>query len=164
MRQTAWPATVGALLCSTLMLWPVAGSAKPTAHRQGTAASVFTCSVTKVHDGDGPIWCAERGLDGKPIKIRLHAVAARELDETCSPGHPCPPATGAAAQRALERMALGKTLRCKATGTSFGRVTAWCWTRAGVELNCAMVKSGTALRWAKFDRDRRLCRFGRPDP
>ena len=158
MRLIAWPATLAAVLCSTAFVSPAVGSAKPAAHKQGKAVHVFTCNVTRVHDGDGPIWCAERGPAGKPIKIRLHAVAARELDGTCSPGHPCPAATGVAAQRALEKLALGKTLRCKATGTSYNRVTAWCWTRTGVELNCAMVKSGTALRWAKFDRDRRLCR------
>lgn len=27
----------------------------------------LTCTVTKVHDGDGPIWCAETGANGKPI-------------------------------------------------------------------------------------------------
>ena len=35
--------------------------------------------------------------------------------------------------------------------------TDWCWRDDGVELNCAMVKSGTALRWPKYDRERRLC-------
>ena len=121
----------------------------------------FICNVIKVHDGDGPIWCAERGSDGKPLKIRLHAIAAREMDETCSPGHPCPSATGAQAQRTLEKLALGKRLRCQATGTSYNRITAWCWTAADLELNCAMVRSGTALRWDKFDRERRMCRARR---
>lgn len=112
----------------------------------------FTCTVTKVHDGDGPIWCAEGP------KVRLHAVAARELDETCSPGHPCPDASGADARRALQKLAGGQRLRCEATGTSYDRITAWCWREDGVELNCAMVKAGQALRWEKFDRDRRMCR------
>jgi endonuclease YncB( thermonuclease family) len=133
----------------------------PAAHRADAApaaAGRFVCTATKVHDGDGPIWCAERGVDGKPIKVRLTAIAAREIDGTCSPGHPCPRASGAAARDALARLALGRRLRCEATGVSYGRVTAWCWTPSGVELNCAMVKSGTALRWDKYDRRRRLCR------
>lgn len=111
----------------------------------------FTCHATKVHDGDGPIWCAEGP------KIRLTAIAARELDESCSPGHPCPDASGAAARDALAGLALGETLSCEATGASHGRVTAWCWRADGVELNCAMVRGGHAAHWPKFDRERRLC-------
>lgn len=126
------------------------------------SVTLFRCDVTGVHDGDGPIYCAQRGPDGKPIKIRLQAVAARELDETCSPGHPCPAASGAAAKAALTRLATGHRLRCEATGRSYARVTAWCWREDGVELNCAMVESGTALAWAKFDRAGRLCRQRAP--
>ncbi len=122
------------------------------------AKQSFTCTVTSVHDGDGPVRCLERGADGKAIKIRLTAIAARELDGTCSPGHPCPSASGQQAQQALWRLARGQKLSCEATGTSYSRVTAWCWRQDGVELNCAMVKSGTALRWDKFDRQRRMCR------
>lgn len=120
------------------------------------AASLFTCTVVKVHDGDGPIWCAEGP------KVRLTAVAARELDGTCSAGHPCPAASGQQARQALWKLARGQVLRCEKTGTSYGRVTAWCWRRDGVELNCAMVRSGTALRWEKFDRQRRMCRPRNP--
>jgi endonuclease YncB( thermonuclease family) len=102
-----------------------------------------------VHDGDGPIWCAQ----GQ--KIRLAAIAARELDETCRPG--CPAASGASAREALQRLAMGKTLRCEATGTSYDRVTAWCWGPDGAQLNCAMVKNGYALRWARHDPKGKLC-------
>ena len=45
-------------------------------------AARFTCTATRVHDGDGPIWCEKRDAAGKTIKIRLHAVAAREMGET----------------------------------------------------------------------------------
>ena len=120
-------------------------------------AATFTCTVTSVYDGDGPIRCVERGADGKPIKIRLHAIAAREIDETCSPGHPCPSASGRQAQQVLWQLARGQTLTCKATGRSYSRVTAWCWRRDGIELNCAMVRSGAVLRWEKYDRQRRMC-------
>lgn len=147
MKFAAGVATAMAAMFAVIFFWP---------HNAG-AAETFTCTVTKVHDGDGPIWCAETDSEGKPIKIRLQAIAARELDETCSPGHPCPDASGAEARQALAKLALGHTLRCEATGTSYSRVTAWCWRGDGVELNCAMVESGTALRWAKFDRAGRLC-------
>lgn len=48
----------------------------------------FTCTPVAVWDGDGPIWCAEGP------RIRLSGIAAREMDETCSAGHPCPDASG----------------------------------------------------------------------
>ncbi|MBV7256179.1 hypothetical protein KCG44_05210 [Pacificimonas sp. WHA3] len=106
----------------------------------------FICQVTGVHDGDGPIYCT----DG--TKIRLAAVAARELDETCMPGHPCPDASGASARDALRALALHQRLTCEKTGTSYGRVVAWCWREDGLELNAAMIDGGHALRWKKFDR------------
>lgn len=112
----------------------------------------FRCTVTRVHDGDGPIWCAEGP------KIRLTAIAARELDESCQPGHPCPAATGAAARAELSRLASGRVLSCERTGTSYDRITAWCWRPDGIEINCAMVRSRTALPWPRFDPQKRLCR------
>jgi endonuclease YncB( thermonuclease family) len=116
----------------------------------------FACTVTGVHDGDGPIYCAEGP------KIRLTAIAARELDETCAPSHPCPQASGDEARRELSRLATGHVLRCEKTGMSYARTTAWCWREDGVELNCAMVKSGKALAWPKFDPQGRLCRGSAP--
>lgn len=132
----------------------VEASAGQSAERNASAMpgdERFTCTATRVHDGDGPIWCAEGP------KIRLTAIAARELDETCQAGHPCPDASGASAQRELARLAAGQVLSCERTGTSYGRVTAWCWRHDGIELNCAMVRSGTALPWPRYDPDRRLC-------
>jgi endonuclease YncB( thermonuclease family) len=32
------------------------------------------------------------------------------------------------------------------TGTSYGRVTAWCATKAGQNISCAVVRGGYALR------------------
>lgn len=131
------------------LFWPGDGGDSAAEPNSGAR---FTCTVTGVHDGDGPIYCAEGP------KIRLTAITARELDETCSPGHPCPDASGASARDALTRLATGQTLSCEATGRSYSRITAWCWTPAGVELNCAMVQGGYAARWDKFDPAGRLCR------
>ena len=136
---------------ATVFMWPSHDVTRPDATSVPSRAETFRCTVTKVHDGDGPIWCAEGP------RIRLTAVAARELDETCSPGHPCPAASGASAQRRLQELASGRVLRCEQTGTSYNRVTAWCWREDGLELNCAMVESGHALHWQKFDPDQRLC-------
>ena len=111
----------------------------------------FRCFVAYVHDGD-----TLRCQDG--ARIRLHAVAARESDGTCSPGHPCPSASAEAATAELRRLASGRTLRCEPIGRSYNRITAICWTPTGEEVNCAMVRSGVALLWDRFDRQAPLCR------
>ena len=48
------------------------------------AGQSFQCTPVAVWDGDGPIWCAEGP------HIRLSGIAAREIDGSCRPGHPCP--------------------------------------------------------------------------
>lgn len=110
----------------------------------------FACRVTRVIDGD-TLACA----GGE--RIRLHAVAAREKDETCSPGHPCPDASAAEATNALRRLALGRVLSCEATGQTYGRIAAICWDPMGTEINCAMVESGTTLVWPRFNAQRPIC-------
>jgi len=110
----------------------------------------FACTVASVSDGD-TLRCA----DG--TRVRLSAIAARESDGSCRPGHPCPSATAAAAKAALERLALGQTLSCEANGSSYDRVTAWCRNAAGTQLNCAMVEGGYAARWKRFDPEGQLC-------
>ena len=120
------------------------GSAAPTADR-------FVCDVAYVTDGD-----TLRCEDG--TRIRLHAVAARETDETCSPGHPCPNASAASATAELRRLAANRTLSCERIGESYNRITAICWTPADVEINCAMIRSGTTVVWDRFNRERAICR------
>lgn len=53
-----------------------------------SAGASFTCTPTAVWDGDGPIWCAEGP------RIRIAGVAAREMDGSCRPNHPCPSVSG----------------------------------------------------------------------
>lgn len=69
------------------------------------AGQSFSCTPTAVWDGDGPIWCAEEP------KIRLSGIAAREMDGTCRPGHPCPLASAEASRDALVRLLGGTTGR-----------------------------------------------------
>ena len=145
-----WPSppTVSRLIART--------AANEAPHPTDTHATVrpsagFSCKVTRVTDGD-TLRCA----DG--TRVRLHAVSARESDETCSPGHPCPSASAASAARTLTEIVEGKTLSCEKVGTSYNRITAVCWTPANTEVNCAMIQSGTAMIWDRFNRQRAICR------
>ncbi len=133
---------------SIVFFWPVSGASKATAL---LSSNGFSCHVSSITDGD-----TLRCSDG--TRIRLHAVAARESDETCREGHPCPSASGAAATAKLTELAGGQTLQCEQTGTSYNRVTAICRNEANVEINCAMIQSGTAVIWPKFNAKRAICR------
>lgn len=129
------------------------------------AGQAFVCTPTRVWDGDGPVWCAEGP------KVRLAGIAAREMDGTCRRRQPCPAVSAARARDTLVNLLGGRRgvapdghivvagvpLRCLSDGPAKGgRTAAWCRTSAGVDLNCAMIKSGTALRWPYFDPGRRL--------
>lgn len=126
------------------------------------AGQTFTCTPTRVWDGDGPIWCAE----GQ--RIRLAGIAAREMDGTCNPGHPCPRASGIVARDHLVSligrrvgvastghiMVRGEPLTCRSVGRGGGdRTAAWCSNRAHGDLSRAMVRSGYVLRWERYWRD-----------
>lgn len=128
------------------------------------AGTAFTCTPVAVWDGDGPVWCAEGP------KIRLAGIAAREIDETCKTGHPCPPGSGKAARDALVRLLGGSPgqlsaghirvaalpISCVSEGSAGGsRTAAWCRTRSGVDLSCAMVRSGLAVRRERYWRGHR---------
>ena len=154
-RTLALTMLIGAAALAALN-WSAADTAAPSsppasARLSAPPESGFLCDVAYVNDGD-TLGCK----DG--TKVRLHAVAAREADETCSPGHPCPAASGASATALLNRLAAGKTLTCEPTGRSYKRITAICRTSDGEEINCAMVRSGTTLVWDRFNRQRPLCR------
>src|SRR3546814_12486686 len=58
----------------------------------------YTTLFRSVWDGVGPIWCKEGA------KIRLSGIAAREIDETCKPNHPCPSASGVSARNHLAKL------------------------------------------------------------
>ncbi|MBK1970941.1 nuclease [Brevundimonas diminuta] len=141
-----------------VLWWPWSlPTAAPQAQQLPLVASAseasFSCRVTNVHDGD-----TLRCSDG--TRLRLHAVAAREIDETCSEGHPCPTASAAAARLELVKLAENRTLACHRTGKSYNRVTAICDNDEGVEINCAMVRSGTTLVWDRFHQQQPICARG----
>ena len=123
------------------------------------AGIIFTCTPTAVWDGDGPIWCAEGS------KVRLAGIAAREIDETCKPKHPCPTATGVAARDGLVRalggghgstptghvIVRGPALTCRSDGSAGGsRTAAWCIAPKVGDLSCEMIRQGLALRWQRY--------------
>ncbi len=124
-----------------------------------TAGQTFTCTPTHVWDGDGPIWCAEGP------HVRLAGVAAREMDGTCRRGHPCPEASATQARDALVRLlggargsnstahviVSGPRLTCRSEGSAGGnRTAAWCRLPTGSDLSCAMIRTGTVLRWDRY--------------
>lgn len=119
------------------------------------AGAVFACTPIKVWDGDGPLWCQEGP------RIRLEGIAAREMDGTCRPGHPCPDASAEAARDALVGLLGGShgtlrtghvqvrypTMQCRRAGSSHDRVVASCRLRDGRDLSATMVGTGTVLPW-----------------
>lgn len=102
--------------------------------------------------------------------MRLSGIAAREMDGTCSDGHPCPAASALDARDALVRLigsptgvgphghitVSGPAMRCLSDGSAGGnRTAAWCTSPKGGDINCAMVAGGWALRWEKYWTDHR---------
>ena len=121
--------------------------------------TTFTCTPTRVWDGDGPVWCAEGP------RLRLAGIAAREADGTCRTNQPCPKATAEDARRALvdllgrpigtapqgHVLVAGPILRCVSNGNAgHNRTGAWCVSPTRGDLSCAMVRTGTVLRWARY--------------
>jgi endonuclease YncB( thermonuclease family) len=124
-----------------------------------TAGQTFTCTPTHVWDGDGPIWC------GEGPHVRLSGVAAREMDGTCRRGQPCPDASATQARDALVRLlggargsnstghviVAGPKLTCRSEGSAGGnRTSAWCRMPTGADLSCAIIRTGTVLRWDRY--------------
>jgi endonuclease YncB( thermonuclease family) len=123
------------------------------------AGQAFTCTPTHVWDGDGPVWCAEGP------RIRIAGIAAREIDGTCRTNQPCPDASAEQARDALVRLLGGARgtistghvmvdapgLTCRSEGSAGGnRTAAWCNFPSGADLSCAMIATGTVLRWERY--------------
>ncbi|GGD67055.1 thermonuclease family protein [Croceicoccus mobilis] len=123
------------------------------------SGQTFVCTPTHVWDGDGPVWCAEGP------HLRIAGIAAREMDGTCRTNQPCPDATAIKARDALVRLMggargtistghvviRGPRLTCRSEGTAGGnRTAAWCRLPSGADLSCAMIKTGTVLRWNRY--------------
>lgn len=88
--------------------------------------------------------------DGRPIKVRLSGIAARERDGSCSEAHPCPAASASGSTAAPERLSSGEMLSCRAADSTYGRVAAFCENGSGVDPSCAMVEGGYGSRWERY--------------
>lgn len=123
------------------------------------AGQSFDCTPTRVWDGDGPIWCAEGP------RIRVSGIAAKELDGSCSVGHPCPDADPIASRDALVRLVgkaigqtreghivvRGPTMACRSGGGAGGnRTAAFCMSPQSGDVSCNMVTGGWADKWPKY--------------
>ena len=131
-----------------------------------SVGQTFVCTPTHVYGGDGPIWCAEGP------HVRIAGIAAKEMDETCRDNQPCPAASAVQARDALVSLlggargrintghviVRGPTMHCLSEGSAGGsRTAAWCTLPSGQDLSCAMVTTGTVLRWDRYWRSHR-CR------
>lgn len=123
---------------------------------QGTGRSAkppkgtFLCGVQYVTDGD-----TFRCSNG--ARVRLSSIDTPEMPGSCRLGRACAPGDPYAAKAALQRLIGGRTVKCEPVGMSYNRVAAWCSVN-GMDLSCAMVRNGHAIRLPKLDRERRLCR------
>ena len=159
-RLQARVGTGGILIAAVIVaaLAFIVGSAVQTAAPATgsiSAGSRFSCTVTSVYDGDGPINCSEVDAGGKPISVRLRGIEARESDNSCRRDKLCPSASGAEAKAVLTGLAVGR-LDCVSNGPSYNNVDARCIAPTGADISCEMVRSGTAVRWPEYDREGRL--------
>ena len=121
---------------------------EPTSRRQ-SASGTFSCAVAYVTDGD-----TFRCSNG--TRIRLSSIDTPEMPGSCRPGRQCAPGDPYAAKADLQRLIGGRTVQCEPVGMSYGRVAAWC-SVGGVDLSCAMVRSGHAIRLPHYEKRRKVC-------
>jgi len=107
-----------------------------------------------------PIVGVPRIIDGDTVdvartRIRLEAIDAPEMDQTCRDAQGRPWTCGAAAGRELRRQVNRQELRCAPSGLDrFKRVLATCFLPDGTDLNGWMVRQGWALAFRSMTRYR----------
>jgi endonuclease YncB( thermonuclease family) len=140
---------LGAALIAGGGWWAYGGGAVNVLGGDNSSASSFLCTVSSVHDGD-TFTCAEQDASGRSIRIRLAGVDARELGDFCARGHPCASAHADDATRALALLAAGQRLTCQPSGSTYGRIAAFCRRPDGTDLSCAMLSGGFVARWDRY--------------
>ncbi len=115
--------------------------------------AAFLCMVVAVHDGDS-LRCADR------TRVRLAGIEANELTGGCHLPR-CAPMPAQQARRTLASMTIGRRLTCTPVDTSYRRVVARC-SVDGVDVSCALIAAGAAVRWDSYWRRYRMapCRRG----
>lgn len=119
------------------------------------AAASFLCLVTRVHDGDGPLWCANG------VRVRVAGVQAPDFENAvpCRRGraaYVCSNVKAERSRRVVERLTLNRTMICQTVGKSYKRVVARCTLTDGRSLSCAMIAAGAATRWESYWRQYRM--------
>ena len=121
-------------------------------------APPFMCTVTRVHDGDAPLWCSNG------IKVRVAGVQAPGFESAAPcrwPGarrvnYTCNNRAAGRSQRIVSNLTLGKRLVCQPQGKSYRRVVARCTLPDGRSLSCAVLAAGAAVRWDTYWRRYRM--------
>ena len=122
------------------------------------AAGAFPCTVSRVHDGDGPLWCSNG------IKVRIAGVQAPDFEsaepcrrhDTSRANYTCDDASADRSRRIVERIVLHRTMICQPMGMSYKRVVARCTLADGRSLSCAAIAAGAAARWDRYWRQYRM--------
>ena len=103
---------------------------------------------------------SSRVIDGDTIdiwstRIRLEAIDAPELDQTCDDSDGRPWSCGSVAARELRRHVNGHELKCEPSRyDQFKRVLAICFRPDGSDVNAWMVRQGWALAFRSTTRYR----------
>uniref|UniRef100_UPI0035CA6B1E thermonuclease family protein n=1 Tax=uncultured Sphingomonas sp. TaxID=158754 RepID=UPI0035CA6B1E len=118
-------------------------------------APVFLCTVTRVHDGDGPLWCSNGA------KIRVAGIQAPDFEDTAPcredrAGYTCSNVAAERSRVIVERLTLHQTMSCQRIGKSYSRVVARCTLEDGRSLSCAILAAGAAVRWDSYWRRYRM--------
>lgn len=122
--------TVAAQAALLFCVWSSPARADPCEGPLPAKGTSFAGTVRYVGDGDG-LCVGPQGRPNRWIEVRLADFYAPELHER----------GGAEAKRRLERLAIGKTLVCRAGRRSYDRVIAVC-TLAGRPLGRLLRDAG----------------------
>lgn len=115
-------------------------------------AAPFVCAVVRVHDGDGPLWCANG------IKVRIAGVQAPDYedaapcrrDDASRANYTCDNGAADRSRQIVERLVLHRSFNCQPMGQSYARVVARCTLPDGRSLSCAVIAAGAAVRWDRY--------------